>query len=244
MWPRTLKKQGAGTKITSPGCAQGNRLSRITTAHTVSDAPLAPIFYLVEGVSFWKPLSILSLPGAAQGRLSCSFRQSGFATNKHRADLLQISPLLILHPVDMWGLGVMRRWRQHQNNKREVIKQTICPGTAPLLHWKARHRNYDHRDVWNHQNLTKQAPKKCQKPFDWHLEKVEKKKICHWLLGVNHGSQWERPGSSCHCLFQENSWIFPTGSRSCLQTVSQQRPGQDSLFMLLACAGLWESSIP
>lgn len=56
------------------------------------------------------------------------------------------------------------------------------------------------------------------------------------------GNACSLPGSSCHCLFQENSWIFPTGSRSCLQTVSQQRPGQNSVFMLLACAGLWESS--
>lgn len=52
------------------------------------------------------------------------------------------------------------------------------------------------------------------------------------------------PVSSCHCLFQENSWIFPTGSRSCLQTVSQQRPCQKSaVSVLVVCVGLWESSV-
>lgn len=84
--------------------------------------------------------------------------------------------------------------------------------------------------------------KKCQKPFDWHLEKVKKTNLS-LAVGVESwepvGKARSLPVSSCHCLFQENSWIFPTGSRSSFQTVSQQRrPCQRSaVFMLCRSMG-------
>lgn len=73
------------------------------------------------------------------------------------------------------------------------------------------------------------------------------KKICHWLLGVNHGSQRERPAACLYpaviVCFRRTAGFFPQEADHVFRlSVSRGRGQRSAVFTLGVCAGLWEHS--